>query len=221
MVLLHGFASSFEHGWARFGWPDLLADQGRDVIPAELLGHGRSERPHEPGEYADLAAHVLAQLPDVPSDAIGFSAGAMALLQVASEHPHRFRRLVLLGLGDSVLRQAPAPIDLIAALSVTALTGNADPVSTLFRRMADSARNDRDALIAFLEGAPLSVPEAALAAITVPTLVIVGDRDPAAPASRLAELLPCSELVVVPGLDHVATPSDFRVIDFALAFIGA
>lgn len=225
VVLLHGFASGFDHGWRRFGWPDLLAEQGRDVWQAELLGHGASERPHDPSRYADLAGHVLAQLPDGECDAIGFSAGAATLLRVASAHPERFRRLVLLGLGDGILTQGTGhtsePTMLIETLSAATLPPHADPTATLFRRMAESGRNDRMALVAFLQGAPRSLPEAALNTVCMPTLVVIGDRDRGVPATRLVGLLLRGELLVVPGLDHFSTPSDFRVVDAALAFIGA
>lgn len=218
IVLLHGFASSYEHGWVRHGWPDLLADAGREVVGVELLGHGRRDRPHEPVDYAAVPEHALVQFPATPVDAIGFSAGAITLLRIAAAHPERVRRLVLLGIGDGVL--GPAPQGRPSVLD--ALTGDEPPVEdltgTVFRRMADAEGNDRQALVAFLRGFPSTVDSPAFAG---PTLVVVGDRDPAHPATRLAAALPGAELLVVAGLDHFSTPSDFRVIEAALDFVGA
>ena len=35
VILVHGLASSFEHGWRETGWVDLLRDGGREVIPLD------------------------------------------------------------------------------------------------------------------------------------------------------------------------------------------
>jgi pimeloyl-ACP methyl ester carboxylesterase len=222
VVLLHGFASSFDHGWARLGWPDLLADDGRDVVRVELLGHGASERPHEPSAYASVPEHALAQFPDTAVDAIGFSAGAITLLRLAGRHPERFRRLVLLGIGDGVLGPArpEGPDAVVAALSAEEPPAAEDLAGTVFRRMADAEGNDRRALVAFLRGFPASVDEQTPTAVVASTLVVVGDQDPAYPAERLTAALPEAELQVVPGLDHFSTPSDFRVIETVLRFVG-
>jgi pimeloyl-ACP methyl ester carboxylesterase len=222
VVLLHGFASSFAHGWGRQGWPELLGDTGRVAVPVELLGHGTSERPHDPVAYAAVPDHALAQFPDGEVDAIGFSAGAVTLLRLAAAHPARFRRLVLLGIGDGALE----PADPAAAAPLVAALGEERPppedvTATVFRRMADGRGNDRRALVAFLEGFPRTVHGIPLAAVTAPTLVVIGDRDPASPATRLVAALPSAQLLEVPGLDHFATPSDFRVLDAALDFVGA
>jgi pimeloyl-ACP methyl ester carboxylesterase len=222
VVLVHGFASSYAHGWARQGWPDFLADAGRRPVGVELLGHGGSERPHEPEAYAGVPGHALAQFPDEQVDAIGFSAGAIALLRLAATHPERFRRLALLGVGDRILEppdpETPSPM--VAALGEERPPAE-DVVATVLRRMADRQDNDRRALRAFVQGFPRSVHGVPLAAVSAATLVVVGDRDPAYPATRLAALIPSAELVEIPDLDHFATPSDFRVLDAVLDFVGA
>ena len=47
----------------------------------------------------------------------------------------------------------------------------------------------------------------------------MGGRDPAGPGEPLVAALPHAELVTIPGLDHFATPKDFRVIDATLRFL--
>jgi pimeloyl-ACP methyl ester carboxylesterase len=220
VVLVHGFASSFEHGWGRHGWPDLLADAGRDVVPVELLGHGSSERPHDPAAYDDLDAHALAQLPPGETDAVGFSAGAITLLRLAVRHPDRFRRLALLGIGDTVFESGD-PSALIAVLADDGAPAADDLQGTVFRRLADSPGNDRLALLAFLRRSSMPVQESSLGVVAAPTLVLVGDRDPSWPATRLAAAFPAGELMVLPGLDHFSTPSDFRAIEATLRFLDA
>src|ERR1700730_1281794 len=94
VVLVHGFASSFERNWREPGWADLLADAGREGIGLDLLGHGTAAKPHDPAAYADLEASVSAALPhDRIVDAVGFSLGAQLLLAVAAAQPERFGRL--------------------------------------------------------------------------------------------------------------------------------
>jgi pimeloyl-ACP methyl ester carboxylesterase len=60
-----------------------------------------------------------------------------------------------------------------------------------------------------------------LAKITCPVLVVIGDKDFAGPGDPLVDALPDAQLLTLPGLDHFATPKDFRVLDAALEFIGA
>src|SRR3954471_83973 len=103
VVLVQGMASSFDLNWRRTGLADLLADAGREVVPVDLLGHGSAPAPREPEAYADLTARVVEALPDGPGEAVGFSLGAHVLLEAARDAPGRFDRLVLAGIGDSLL----------------------------------------------------------------------------------------------------------------------
>ena len=102
IVLVHGLATSSARTWGETGWLDLLADAGKVVIPIDLPGHGEASRPHSPAEVGDVEAGVLAQFPDEPVDAIGFSLGAHILLTIASEAPDRFNRLVVAGVGRNL-----------------------------------------------------------------------------------------------------------------------
>jgi pimeloyl-ACP methyl ester carboxylesterase len=216
IVLVHGFASSFEHTWAKNGWVDILGDLGRPVTGMDLLGHGSAERPVDPDAYQAIEEQVAAALPDGPLDGVGFSAGGLVLLRLAVSHPGRFRRLALLGVGDNAFGGGD-PASVIAALQ-----GEGDPediAGEVFRRMAESAGNDPAALVAFLRRASVPLTEADLAAVTVPVLLVFGERDMIGSADRLAAALPQSRLVLVPGVDHFATVSDFAVIDAVVRFL--
>jgi pimeloyl-ACP methyl ester carboxylesterase len=61
----------------------------------------------------------------------------------------------------------------------------------------------------------------ALAAVTMPVLVVLGDADFAGPADPLLERLPDARLVTLPGVDHFATPRAFGFLDAALEFLDA
>jgi pimeloyl-ACP methyl ester carboxylesterase len=216
VVLVHGFGSSFSNGWERHGWTDLLIEAGRPVIGVDMLGHGLSERPHDALAYGDVDDRVAGAFAEHPIvDAIGFSAGAGVLLRLAARTPERFRRLVLLGVGDSLFR--PPTGDVLSALEGPASTD--DPHTVIFRRLLNSPDNDRQALLAFLGRPSSPVSEALLASVSCPVLVVIGDRDPAGPADRLTEALPRAQCMIVAGMDHFATPSDYRVIDKALEFV--
>jgi pimeloyl-ACP methyl ester carboxylesterase len=193
-----------------------LGDLDRPVVPVELLGHGTAPRPTDPAAYADVDGLVYAALPEGPLDAVGFSAGAGILLRLGVDHPGRFGHLALLGLGDNVFAaNEPGPI-------IEALEGRAGPEDVqgeLFRRLAETAGNDPAALVAFLRRPGRAMTEAELAAVEVPVLVVLGDRDFIGSADRLVAALPQARLVRLPGVDHFATPSDFGAIDAVMQFL--
>lgn len=214
---MHGFASSAEHGWGRTGWVETLEDGGRTVLAPDLPFHGGAAEP----EHEVWSDQVAAQLDlfvgsDVPVDAVGFSAGALVLLGLAADHPWRFRRLVLLGVGlPSLAVQETEP--LIRALIGTA--DREDVSARMWHRLAASADNDVHRLAEFLSRPQPLLGQGRLARIEVPTLVIVGENDPAGPAEGLAAALPEGTPKSLSGLDHFGTPADLRCLDAALAFL--
>jgi len=218
IVLVHGFASSFDHNWRQTGWVDILSDLGRPVVGIDLLGHGTAPRPTDPAAYNDVAQRVLAALPaGVAVDAVGFSAGARILLSLALERPARFARLALLGVGDSLFEPGE-PATLADALERG--TPVDDVGITLFQRLAASAGNDPRALAAFMRRRQEPIDPGRLAAVRCPVLIVLGDRDTTASgASRLLDALPRARLVSLRGVDHFATPSDFGAIDAVVGFL--
>jgi pimeloyl-ACP methyl ester carboxylesterase len=218
VVLVHGLGSSFEHGWRSIGWVDLLGDAHRPVIGVDLLGHGAADAPHDPGAYAHLETSVESALPDEEVDAIGFSLGAQMLLRVAARTPERFGRLVLIGAGANVFR--PDDTDRLAEIFESGAEPD-DIGMRVFVELARSAGNDPLAIAACLrrESEPYTAADAAR--VTCPTLVIIGDKDFAGPPDPLVDALPNAQLVVLRGVDHFRTPSEFDCIDAALEFVEA
>jgi pimeloyl-ACP methyl ester carboxylesterase len=220
VVLVHGFASSFAHGWEHNGWTDLLADAGRKVVRVDLPGHGESPPTTDPAAFANVEgtlAEVIA--PHAPVDAIGFSTGARLLLGLAAADAARLRRLVVIGVGDNLLREEDRE-PLARGLESGEGELEAEDVGVrLFLRLAGTAGNDPATLAAFLRRPDRPLSEDDLARVTCPVLVVLGDRDFSAPADRLVGALPDAELVMLRNVDHVAAPRDFNCINRSLAFI--
>lgn len=220
VVLVHGWGGSFESTWQLNGFTELLRDAGREVIGVDLLGHGTAPKPHDPADYADLTPRIFEALPEEPVDAIGFSLGAMTLLRTAIREPDRFNRLVLAGVGASAFETDESRTERIVA----ALEGRGDPddnLARMFMQYASQSGNDLLALTAAMKRIRDPLDAAALAAVTCPTLIVVGDRDFAGPGEPLAAALPNATLRTLRNTDHFATPESFGFIDAALEFIDA
>lgn len=218
---MHGWGGSYASTWQRSGFTELLRDAGREVIGVDLLGHGTAPKPHDPEAYADLGQRVLEAMPAEPVDAIGFSLGAITLLRLAMAHADRFQRLVLAGVGRNLFEpDADAAARIVAAVDGTA--DSADTHAQLFAQYANQPGNDPVALAAIMRRpAREALDPADLAAVTCPTLVVIGDKDFAGPGDPLAAALPNATLKVLRNVDHFATPEAFGFIDAALEFLDA
>jgi pimeloyl-ACP methyl ester carboxylesterase len=218
LVLLHGFASSFDHGWRQTGWVDILSDFDCTAPEIDLPGHGTSSRLTEPEAYAEVEEEVFRSLPTPgPLAAVGFSAGADVLLRMAIAHPGSFERIALLGLGDNVFEARDAST---LAHALESEDEPEDVLARLFYRLAVSTGNDARALSAFIRRARPPIREEDLSTVTCPILVVLGDRDMTTSAARLVAALPSASLVTLAGVDHFATPSDFGAIDATMRFLG-
>jgi len=219
VALVHGFASSFAHGWEHNGWTDLLADAGRKVLRVDLPGHGESPPTTDPAAFADVQGTLAEMIaPHAPVDAVGFSTGARLLLGLAAEDPGRMRKLVVIGVGDNLFR-AEDREPLARALESGDDVAAEDIGVQLFVRLARTAGNDPQALAAFLRRPDRPLTEDDLAGVACPVLVVIGDRDFSGPAVRLVGALPDAELVTLRNVDHFAAPRDFNCINRSLGFI--
>lgn len=218
VLLVHGLASSFEHNWRVPGWVDLLEAEGRQVIGVDLPGHG--PHPVDPASV-DAVDHVAAAISGYDLvDAVGFSAGASILLRVAADDPGRFGKLVTIGVGNGVVQ--PADPGAGPSVATRFLDGSGDVLSQLFLRMLKTAGNDLEQVRSFVEHGGLSRRGPLdLSRITCPSLVVIGDKDFAAPADKLAAALPNSALVTLRGVDHFSAVNDFACIDAVLRFLAA
>lgn len=220
VVLLHGLGGSAATTWQSNGWMDLIADAGRPALGIDLLGHGSAPKPHEPEAYSDMHRHVLDQLPDQPVDAIGFSMGAITLMRCALEAPERFSRLVLTGVGANVFEERSDQRDKIVA-SINGEADPTDPFSRYFTDLANDPDGDAEALRAMLRSPGKRLTPEDVSQLTMPVLVLLGDKDFAGPADPLVDALPNATFSELKRCDHFATPRSMQCLEEALAFVDA
>ena len=203
LVLLHGLFSSAEMNWIKFGHAALLAEAGFEVIMPDLRAHGQSAAPHEVSAYpGDVLAKDLAALIEhlklTDYDLGGFSLGARTSVRavIAGLRP---KRLVLGGMGlEGLAGWTARGAFFVDAIDRFAEVKHGDPAYYAVQFMK-SMKVDRVATRLLLQTFADSPPEA-LAALTMPTLVVCGaeDRDNGDPA-KLVAALPNATHTVIPG----------------------
>lgn len=203
LVMLHGLFSNAEMNWVKWGHAQLLADAGFECLMPDLRAHGLSDAPHDPAAYPDdvlakdLAA-LVAHLGLTDYDLCGFSLGARTSVRgvIAGLRP---RKLVLGGMGLEGLAgwtgRGAFFIDAIDRFDEVKHGDPAFPAVSFMKTM----KVDRVAARLLLQTFADTPPEA-LAAITMPTLIVNGDqdRDNGDPAALTARL-PNAVQAIVPG----------------------
>ncbi len=203
VVLLHGLFSNAEMNWLRFGHAATLVDQGFEAIMPDLRAHGQSGKPHDRKAYpADVLVRdvttLIERLALDEYDLVGFSLGARTAVAgvIAGLRP---RRLVLVGMGLEGLsgwqRRSAFFIDAIDRFDQVE---RGDPAYFAVQFMK-TMQVDKTAARLLLQSVG-DIEPAALAAVTMPSLVVCGDedRDNGSPQA-LADSLPDGEFKEVPG----------------------
>jgi pimeloyl-ACP methyl ester carboxylesterase len=218
---VHGWGGSFASTWQRSGFTELLADAGLHVVGIDLLGHGDAPKPHEPDAYEAMADDLLARMPAGTVDAVGFSLGAITLLRIACDHPDRFGRLVLAGVGRNVVEPDEEHVGERIAAAIEGNAPDTDTHARVFAQYAHQPGNDPVALAAIMRRPRRAITRQMLAGVTCRTLVVIGDKDFAGPGEPLADALPNAGLKVLRNVDHFATPEAFGLWDAVLDFLDA
>jgi pimeloyl-[acyl-carrier protein] methyl ester esterase len=204
LVLLHGWALNSHV------WDDLVERLGGrfTVACVDLPGHGASPWPPE---FHDLESLAAAIAPEVGTETIvlGWSLGALAALQLALAVPRQVRALVLVaatprfvnaadwseGVDPSVLEEFAARLrdDYQATVRdflALQVRGDERAMETLriLRRRVLSGPTHPEALCAGLDVLRHTDLRERLEALSVPTLVIAGERDRLTPPGGSREL---------------------------------
>jgi pimeloyl-ACP methyl ester carboxylesterase len=240
VVLVHSYCGSFDGQFVRTGLADALAQHHR-MIGFDLRGHGASGKPHDPTAYgAEMALDAVRLLDHLSIDrahVVGYSLGAHLVAQLLTLHPERFLTATLGGacgrrhwttadearvsieadeiehglLRTQVFRlwpsDAPTPDEAqVRALSARRLAGN-DLLALAAIRRSNRAQ---------------VVTDAAMAAVQVPLLGIVGSEDPYLARFReLQALIPHMQLVVIEGARHDDAASRPEFLAALRAFLAA
>ncbi|GAB2637420.1 alpha/beta fold hydrolase [Prescottella soli] len=209
LVLLHGNSENLGYFAAQ---APAFAERYR-VIALDTRAHGESTRGDGPLDFARFADDVCAVLDALGIDSahvLGYSDGGNTALTLALRRPDRVRSLIVNGAnldphGLGWKFRVPATLAWLAA-------GLVAPLSKTLAHKRE--------LLGLMVHHP-HIPPDDLAAITVPTVVVVGERDPIPRrhTELIAHSIPGAELVILPGAGHACAeerPDVFNavVLDF-------
>ncbi|MEZ5227872.1 MAG: alpha/beta hydrolase [Acidimicrobiales bacterium] len=224
VLFLHGL------GGSRTAWDTVLSELSDRwfCVAWDLPGYGRSE-PIEPLSFAaiaDAAARLLDLLTIDRVVVVGLSFGGQQAQHLALGHPDRVEALILADTravfgadGTDVeewKRLRLDPLDrgvtpaMMAEAVIDAITAAGFDGSERERAIEAFGRIPSAGLRAAVECLPTHDTRDRLADIVAPTLVIVGELDtetPRAYSEFLADSIPDTRLMVLPGVGHL-TPSE-------------
>lgn len=226
VLLLHGFGASLQ-AWD--DWAPALEKNLR-VLRIDIPGFGLSG-PAVNHDYSDAAdvARVIALLDQLGVQQVimaGHSMGGRIAWNLAATHPERVSQLVLLapdGFPDPNAKsdktyEVPTLLGLMQyslpqwALRMggvaPAFADNSQLTPPMMQRYHDMmlAPGVRTALLERMRQTRNSDPVARLQSITVPTLLIWGEKDafiPVGNAQDYLKAMPQAKLVTLPGVGHV------------------
>lgn len=213
VLSLHGMTTRIDLGFT-LEWRERLSERST-VISVDALGHGKSDKPHEPGPYSPepTVERLTAILDAVGIErvhCIGFSMGGWHGFALAALAPERLVSLTAIGMHPYArkpeglnrriewLRQGVEKL-------VSDMEQQAGRMPEREREL--SLENDVEALVAHT----IAVRDApgfadALPSMEVPCLLIAGTEDSFhAGAVQAAGEIPNARFVELPGVDHVTS----------------
>ena len=205
LLLLHGFMGQGPD-WLTLGPGRALADQGFRLVLPDFRGHGQSARSHDPADYppdvlADDGLALIAHLGLGPGqyDLVGYSLGGRIAARLLARGAEPARAVVA---GQGLAKIAGPQGGGASYRGLTALVDGTElpPASAdaAIARWAAHVGADPQALLLVLASS-VATPERELRAITIPTLVAIGDQDERSDADALAALLPAGRFARLPG----------------------
>lgn len=218
VVLVHGFTGSIERSWIDTG---VLPDLARDyrVIALDLRGHGKSDAPHDPRPYEQIALDAIRLMDHLGvqrAHIVGYSLGGIIALKLLTTHPERFASAVIGAAAyrrsrseradraaDAAAREIEAGV-YRALLVSTWPIDEPPPTEALIGARSALVPGDRFAYAALMRARrALLVTDAEIAAVRVPTLAVAGSADPQLPRVKaMRKVWPALEVEVVPGATH-------------------
>jgi pimeloyl-ACP methyl ester carboxylesterase len=186
------------------------------VIAVNMRGHGGSTNPTGRYTHADSAEDVRGLMDALgirSARAIGYSSGGMTLLHLATRHPERLSKMVVVGATTHFGDQARGIMRSVAT------QGLPPPVQQQFERCATRGGKAQSEQLRRTFGGfkdsrtDMNFKPADLAKIRAATLIVHGDRDDFFPVDipvAMYGAIPKSQLWIVPGGDHSPTAGASR-----------
>jgi pimeloyl-ACP methyl ester carboxylesterase len=209
LVLLHGGMMTIELSFAAL--VPTLAQHHR-VIGVELQGHGRTADVDRPITPANSAGDVVALLDHLGIDrahVLGHSMGGAVALEMAVHHPDRVRSVVPC---SASVRPEGMHADLLDPARTATSTRMPTPqdmadMQAAYERLSPHPDHFADFLAALSasDADLVGWSDEQLAGITAPVLIVQGDHDftTLEHAALMLELIPGSQLAVLPGTTHM------------------
>jgi pimeloyl-ACP methyl ester carboxylesterase len=193
-------------------WSNQVIDLMKDhtVIVADSRGHGRSTRNEQPYGYDLMASDYLALLDFLnidKVDLVGWSDGGIIGIDIAMSHRERLRKLFA--------HAANVTVDGVKPTVMDDPTFNAyiERAGEVYRRISPTP-DQYDAFVEQIshmwESQP-NWPDDALAKITVPTAIVLGDHDEAIDrghTDHMAAVIPGAVEIILSDVSHFAMIQD-------------
>ena len=201
LVTLHGSFLSATN------YPTLA--EGRQIIAADMQGHGRTadvDRPFTYEQMADDTAALLKQLKIEQTDVFGYSMGGTIGLALAVRHPALVRRLAVFGSPYRPIEEAWSPAMVKGWNAITPENfAPKDLMEPYERRSPAPNWKGLVAKILQMEKDFKGFSKEQIKAIKAEVLIGAGDRNDIS-LEHLAEmhnLIPKSQVAVFPNTEHV------------------
>jgi pimeloyl-ACP methyl ester carboxylesterase len=226
VILLHGLFSDAQMNWIKFGHAARIASDGFRVIMPDLRAHGASGMPHDPANYpSDILVRdleeLIAHLGLAEFDLAGFSLGSRTVIDAVSSGVGP-GKAILAGTGVDVLTNWERRCRFfVGAIEHFDDARRGDPywLSIQFMRTMKVDRKAATLLLKALGNHPH--PERAVAAFTMPTLVVCGSEDDENGSAReLAGMLPNARYEEIPGT-HMSSVTKPELGQAIAAFLTA
>ncbi len=194
------------------------------VVTVDLRGHGRSDKPAGPYSvpmFASDVAQVMRALNLPPAHVVGLSLGGAVAFQLALDAPPLVRTLTIVNSGPSFVANWKIRLALAIRLLMLKVFGLPKLAATIAGRLfpkpeqeplrrafiAHVATNDPRAYEASTRAVVGWTVEDRLGEVTVPVLVISGDRDytPVAMKEAYVRKLPDGRLEVMTDAGHACS----------------
>lgn len=214
ILLIHGFASTGRVNWWDTGWVKTLVAAGRMVITMDNRGHGESQKLYDSELYpatemAEDVRRLLDHLGVTQADVMGYSMGARVSAFLTIRHPERVRRAVFAGLASRMITGVGGGEAIARGFEAPSRDDVTDPGARAFRVFAEQTKSDLKALVACIRSSREKITLEDLRSITVPVLVVAGDKDDVAgDVQTLVAAIPGARGVELPGRNHMNAVGD-------------